>query len=63
MKKSKQIIGAFLKKSKEIKCRKMKKSKEINGFLRGGCFFGKEYGMARLPYAGSRAVRYLHLGD
>lgn len=39
MKKSKQIIGAFLKKSKEIKCRKMKKSKEINGFLWGGCFF------------------------
>lgn len=28
MKKSKQIIGVFL-----------KKSKEINGFLRGGCFF------------------------
>ena len=52
MKKSKEIIGAFL-----------KKSKEINGLLRGGCFFGKEYGMARLPYAGSRAVRYLHLGD
>ena len=26
-------------------------------------FFGEEYGMARLPYAGSRAVRYLHLGD
>lgn len=52
-----------MKKSKEIKCRKMKKSKEINGFLSRGCFLGKEYGMARLPYAGSRAVRYLHLGD
>lgn len=39
MKKSKQIIGAFLKKSKEIKCRKMKKSKEINGFFVGWMFF------------------------
>lgn len=39
MKKSKQIIGAFLKKSKEIKCRKMKISKEINGFFVGWVFF------------------------